>query len=99
MNNCVRTNLFSTFDCIWLLEWLPQVSAQREHTIVLYNTGDKECVMATRVPNPISFYYTSNESLLNKLSGSIKYVLMYTRTHLTRSEESFVFRCGGIKAA
>ena len=33
MNNCVRTNLFSTFDCIWLLERLPQVSAQREHTI------------------------------------------------------------------
>ena len=55
--------------------------------------------MATRVPNPISFYYTSNENLLNKLSGSIKYVLMYTRTHLTRSNESLVFRCGGIKAA
>ena len=55
--------------------------------------------MATRVPNPISFYYTSNESLLNKLSGSIKHVLMYTRTPLTRSDESLVFRCGGIKAA
>ena len=34
MNNCIRTNLFSAFDCIWLLERLPQVSAQREHTIV-----------------------------------------------------------------
>ena len=33
MNNCIRTNLFSAFDCIWLLERLPQVSAQREHTI------------------------------------------------------------------
>ena len=55
--------------------------------------------MATRVPNPISFYYTSNESLLNKLSGSIKHALVYTRTHLTRSDESLVFRCGGIKAA
>ena len=49
--------------------------------------------------NPISFYYTSNENLLNKLSGSIKYVLMYARTHLTRSDESLVFHCGGIKAA
>ena len=46
--------------------------------------------MATRVPNPISFYYTSNESLLNKLSGSIKHVFVYTRTHLTRSDESRV---------
>ena len=34
MNNCIRTNLFSAFDCIWLLERLPQVSAQPEHTIV-----------------------------------------------------------------
>ena len=33
MNNCIRTNLFSAFDCIWLLERLPQVSAQSEHTI------------------------------------------------------------------
>ena len=39
MNNCVRTNLFSAFDCIWLLERLPQVSAQREHTIVTDNVG------------------------------------------------------------
>ena len=54
--------------------------------------------MATRVPNPISFYYTSNESLSNKLSYSIKYVLMYTRTHLTQSDEPRVLRCGGIKA-
>ena len=38
-------------------------------------TCDKElCVMATCVPNPIRFCYTSNESLLNKLSFSIKYV-------------------------
>ena len=35
MNNCIRTNLFSAFDCIWLLERLPQVSAQREHTIIV----------------------------------------------------------------
>ena len=35
MNNCIRTNLFSAFDCIWLLERLPQVSAQPEHTIDL----------------------------------------------------------------
>ena len=54
--------------------------------------------MATHVPNPISFYYKSNESLLNKLSGSIKYVLMYTRTHLTHSDETLVLCCGGIKA-
>ena len=32
-NNCVSTNLFSPFDCIGLLKWLPQVSAQREQTI------------------------------------------------------------------
>ena len=43
---------------------------------------DKECMMATLVPNPVSFYYTSNKDLLNKLSFSIKYVLMYTRTRL-----------------
>ena len=43
--------------------------------------------MATRMPNPINFYYTSNESLFNKLSSTIKYVLMYTRTHLIRSDE------------
>ena len=54
--------------------------------------------MATRVPNPISLYYTSNESVLYKLSCSIKYVLMYTRTHLTRSDEPLVLHCGGIKA-
>ena len=48
MNNCIRTNLFSAFDCIWLLEWLPQVSAQREHTycdfkvaIDMQNTQEK----------------------------------------------------------
>ena len=52
--------------------------------------------MATHVPNPISFYYTSNKSLLNKLSCSIKYV--YTRTHLTQSDEPRVLHCGGIKA-
>ena len=28
--------------------------------IKVYTTCDKECVMATRVPNPISFYYTLN---------------------------------------
>ena len=66
--------------------------------INVYTTCDKECVMATRVPNPIRFYYTSNESLLNKLSFNIKYVLMYTRTHLTRSDEPCVLRCVVIKA-
>ena len=54
--------------------------------------------MATRVPNPIRFYYTSNESLLNKLSFNIKYVLMHTRTHLTWSDEPRALRCGVIKA-
>ena len=54
--------------------------------------------MATRVPNPISFYYTSNESLFNKLSSTIKYVLMYTRTHLTQSDEHCMLRCASIKA-
>ena len=54
--------------------------------------------MATHVPNPISFYYTSNESLLNKLSSTIKYVLMYTRTHLKRSDEPCMLRCASIKA-
>ena len=29
------------------------------------------------MPNPIRFCYTENESLLNKLSFSIKYVLTY----------------------
>ena len=53
----------------------------------------KECVMATHMPNPINFNYTSNESLLNKLTCSIKYVLMYTRTHLTRSNEPRLLRC------
>ena len=37
MNNYIRTNLFSAFDCIWLLKRLPQVSAQREHTIIYVN--------------------------------------------------------------
>ena len=54
--------------------------------------------MATCMPNPVSFYYTSNEDLLNKLSCNIKYVLMYTRTHLTRSNEPHMLHCGGIKA-
>ena len=45
-----------------------------------------------------SFYYTSNESLLNKLSCSIKYVRTYTRTHLTQSNEPCMLHCGGIKA-
>ena len=62
-----------------------------------YTTYDKECVMATRIPNPISLYYTSNESILNKISCSIKYVLIYTRTHLTQCNEPCVLRCGGIK--
>ena len=55
--------------------------------------------MATCVPNPKSFYYTSNESLLNKLSCStrIKYAFMYTRTHLIKSDEPDVLHCGGIK--
>ena len=44
MNNCIRTNLFSAFDCIWLLERLPQVSAQREHTIVLSGTNNLKSV-------------------------------------------------------
>ena len=54
--------------------------------------------MATHVPNPISFYYTSNESLFNKLSSTIKYVLMYTRTHLIRSNEPCMLRYASIKA-
>ena len=55
--------------------------------------------MATRVPNPITLiYYTSNESLLNKHSFSIKYVLMHIRTHLTQSDEPRVLCYGGIKA-
>ena len=66
--------------------------------IDVYITYDKENVMATCVPNPISFYYTSNESLLNNLYCRLKYVLMYTRTHLTRSDEPCVLHCGGIKA-
>ena len=70
--------------------------------INVYTTYDKECVMATRVPNPIRFCYTynrtSNESLLHKFSFSVKYVLMCTRTNLTRSNEPRMLRCGGIKA-
>ena len=54
--------------------------------------------MATCMPNPIRFYYTSNESLLNKLSFNIKYVLMYTRTHLTQSDEPYMLCRGVIKA-
>ena len=53
--------------------------------------------MATHIPNPISLY-TSSESVLNKLSYSIKYVLMYTRTHLTWSNEPCLLPCGSIKA-
>ena len=48
----------------------------------VFSTCDKECVMATGVPNPISFYYISNESLLNKLSCSIKYVTRSEKTGL-----------------
>ena len=66
--------------------------------INVYTTRDKECIMATYVPNPIRFFYTSNESLLNKPSFSIKYVLMCTRTHLTRSDEPCMLCCGVIKA-
>ena len=50
------------------------------------------------MPNSISFYYISNKSLLHKLSCNVKYVVMYTRTHLTQSDESHVLHCGGIKA-
>ena len=62
---------------------------------ILCFTCDKEYVMATRVPNPvISFDYTSSESLLHKLSCNVKYVLIYTRTHLTQSNEPRVL-CHG----
>ena len=54
--------------------------------------------MAVRVPNAIRFYNASNESLLNELSFNIKHVLMYTRTHLTRSDEPRMLRYGVIKA-
>ena len=63
----------------------------------LYKGFYKERVMATRMPNSISFYYTSNESLLNN-SSSIKYVLMYTKTHLTWSNVLCMLRCDGMKA-
>ena len=66
--------------------------------IKVYTTYDKECVMATHMPNPIRFCYTSNESLLNKLFCSIKCVLIYTRSHLTQSDEPRVLHCDGIKA-
>ena len=36
------------------------------YKVKVFTTCDKECVMVSCVPNPISFYYTSNESLLNK---------------------------------
>ena len=55
-------------------------------------------MMATHVPNPIRFCYASDESLLHQLSFSIKYVVMCTRTHLTRSDVPRVLHCGGIKA-
>ena len=43
--------------------------------INVYTTCDKEYVTATCMPNPINFYYTSNESILNKLSCSVKMFL------------------------
>ena len=52
--------------------------------------------MPTCVPNLICFYYASNKSLLNNLSCSIKYVLMYT--HLIQSDEPLMLCSGGIKA-
>ena len=50
--------------------------------LLMYIACDKECAMATRVPNPISLYYTLKERLLNNLPFDIKHVLMYRRTHL-----------------
>ena len=41
-----------------------------------YTTCDKECIMATRVLNPTRY----------QMKEAFKYVLMYTRTHLTRSD-------------
>ena len=64
----------------------------------IFTICDKESIMATRVPNPISFCYKSNERLFNKLHGDIKYVLMYTRIHLTRSDKPRVLHYGDIKA-
>ena len=58
------------FNLKWLL--LPQLPLDRHlntknansiFKIKVYITCDKGCVMATGMPNPISFYYTSNESL------------------------------------
>ena len=54
--------------------------------------------MATQVPNSESFYYTSNESLLNKRSCNIAYNLMYARTPLTQSDEPGMLCCGGTNA-
>ena len=45
------------------------------------NTCTEECVLAAHVRNSMGFYYTWKESLWNKLSFSIKIVLMYRRTH------------------
>ena len=80
--------------------WLKYISQKRSFffKIKVRTTCDKECIMAARVPHRISFYYISNERLLNKLSCSIKYVLMYTGTHLTQSNEPCMLWCGGIKA-
>ena len=46
--------------------------------------------MATRVPDPISLYYTRKERLLNNLPFDIKHILMYRRTRLARSDELYL---------
>ena len=55
--------------------------------IYIYIACDKECAMATCVPNPISLYYTWKERLSNNLPFEIKHVLIYRRTHLEWSNE------------
>ena len=58
--------------------------------IKVYIACDKECAMATRVPNPISLYCTWKERLLNNLPFYIKHVFMYRRTHLAQSDEVYL---------
>ena len=55
--------------------------------INIYIACDKECAMATHVPDAISLYYTWKERLSNNLPFDIKHVLMYSRTHLEWSDE------------
>ena len=82
MSNCIRTNLFSAFDCIWLLERLPQVSAQRKHTIASASFSTLPVTVLLRDMLPLSLSpsqgsYTESDNVpVRKVCGHARIVLV-----------------------